>query len=109
MSGISSGSDICIDKGESCCAVGCMNRFAKGTPIHLYRFPDDPARKARWISAVNRKEWTPNEHSWICSDHFVSGNKSNDPASDMVRHERLSWPKRERTLRLINRLLQQHF
>ena len=58
MSGISSGSDICIDKGKSCCAVGCMNRFAKGTPIHLYCFPDDPAREARWISAVNRKEWT---------------------------------------------------
>ena len=44
----------------------------------------------------------------VCSDHFVSGEKSNDSASDMERHERLSWPKRERTLRLINRLLQQH-
>ena len=25
--------------------------------------------------------WAPNEHSWICSVHFVSGFKSNDPLS----------------------------
>ena len=67
--------------GKSCCAVGCTNRFTKGSSIHFYRFPDDPARRVRWISAVNRKDWAPNEHSWICSEHFISGEKSNDSLS----------------------------
>ena len=77
MSGISSG----IDVGKSCCAVGCTTSFTKGKPIHFYCFPDDPARSARWILAVNRKEWTPNENSGICSEHFVSDEKSNDSLS----------------------------
>ena len=33
------------------------------------------------ISAVKRKDWEPNEHTWLCSAHFVSGKKSNDPLS----------------------------
>jgi len=66
------------------------------------------------MSVVNRKDWTPNEHSWICSEHFISGEKSNDPLSpdyvpsifkhlpsplkrkrarDMARYERLSLRK----------------
>ena len=34
-----------------------------------------------WIAAVNRKDWVPNEYSWICGAHFVNGCKSNDPVS----------------------------
>ena len=30
---------------------------------------------------MDRKHWAPNEHTWICSAHFVSGAKSNDPLS----------------------------
>ena len=29
-----------------------------------------------WISAVKRKNWSPNEYSMICSSHFVSGEYS---------------------------------
>ena len=97
--------------GKSCCAVGCTNRFSKGLSAHFNRFPDDPSRRARWIATVNRMDWTPNEHSWIHSDHFISSEKSNDPLSpdyvlsifkllsspckrkrarDMERYERLS-------------------
>ena len=43
------------------------------------RFPTDPERKGKWISAVNREGWTPSEYSWICSEHFVTGAKSNNP------------------------------
>ena len=67
--------------GKSCCAVGCANRYTKGSGIHFYRFPEKAERRARWIAAVGRKNWAPNEHSWICSVHFVSGIKSNDPLS----------------------------
>ena len=30
---------------------------------------------------MGRKDWIPNEYSWICSVHFVSGEKSNNPLS----------------------------
>ena len=45
----------------------------------VYRFPADPERRLRWVAAISRKDWTPNEHSWICSTHFIKGVKSNDP------------------------------
>ena len=85
---------------------------------NTYRLPDDPARRARWIAAFNRRDWTLNEHSWSCSDHFISGEKSNDPLSpdcvpsifkhlsspfnrkcarDMERYERLSPTKKRMT------------
>ena len=67
--------------GKSCCAVSCTNRFSKGSSTHFYHFPDDRVRRARWIAAVNRKNWTPNEHSWIGSGHFILGEKSNNPLS----------------------------
>jgi len=34
---------------------------------------------ACWVAAVNRKEWIPNEHSWICSEHFLTGKRSDNP------------------------------
>ena len=67
--------------GKACCAVGCTNRFTKGSGVSFYRFPKDPARRALWISAVGRKNWAPNAYSWICSVHFVSGEKSDNPLS----------------------------
>ena len=69
--------------GKACCAVGCSNRFVKGSGVHFYRFPQDEQRKSWWIAAVGRKDWIPNEYSWICSVlvHFVSGEKSNNPLS----------------------------
>ena len=30
---------------------------------------------------VNRKNWTPSEHAWLCSVHFVSGKKSDNQLS----------------------------
>ena len=65
--------------GKACCAVGCSNRFVKCSGIHFYRFPQDAERKSKWIAAVVRKDSIPNEYSWICSVHFVSGEKSNNP------------------------------
>lgn len=66
---------------KSCCAVGCTNRKTKGSTLSLYRFPADSDRRNRWISAISRKDWHPTEYSYICSAHFVGGQKSNDPLS----------------------------
>ena len=68
-----------IIMGKSCCAVGCTNRYEKGNSLSFYRFPKDPSRRARWIAAVNRKNWTPSENTWICSAHFISGAKRDYP------------------------------
>eukprot|EP00118_Oscarella_pearsei_P022682 m.264833 g.264833 ORF g.264833 m.264833 type:complete len:182 (+) comp40480_c0_seq28:53-598(+) len=67
---------------KSCCAVGCTSRCIPGSKISFYRFPkEDTSRRARWISAVKRKNWSPGDHTWICSLHFASGSKRDDPLS----------------------------
>jgi len=30
-------------------------------------------RRRMWISQINRKYWEPNEHTKVCSDHFITG------------------------------------
>ena len=64
---------------KSCCAVGCHNTYKKGDTIKFYRFPADPDKRARWVAAVNRKDWIPNEYTWICSEHFLNGQRSDNP------------------------------
>ena len=66
---------------KSCCAVGCTNHYSKGTQIHFYRFPADTQKRALWVAAVRRKNWTPTENSWLCSTHFIHGKKDDDPLS----------------------------
>ena len=39
--------------GNSCCAVGCVNRYAKGSGIHFYHFSD--VDDATFVSARIRK------------------------------------------------------
>ena len=64
---------------KSCCAVGCSNVYRNGSGIEFYRFPNDPERKAKWIAVVKRENWAPSEHTLICSQHFVTGEKNNNP------------------------------
>ena len=60
---------------KSCCAIGCFNKYNKGSGLSFYRFPADKERCDEWITAVKWKNWQPNEHTWLCSAHFVSGKK----------------------------------
>ena len=64
---------------KNCCTVGCHNVYKKGSGIHFYRFPTEPDRRAKWVSAIHREGWVPTEYSWLCSEHFVTGKKSNNP------------------------------
>ena len=61
------------------CDISNTDRYYKGCGVQFYRFPKDCERKRRWIAAVNRKAWKPGAFSWLCSDYFVNGEKSNDP------------------------------
>ena len=54
----------------SCCAYV---RFVKGGDTRFYRFPCDPECRRQWIIATKRRDWTPTDHTCICSDHFVTG------------------------------------
>ena len=66
---------------KNCCVIGCYNKYSKGSGISFYRFPTDPEKRSKWISAVKRKDWEPNKYTWLCSEHFISGKKINDPLS----------------------------
>ncbi len=54
---------------------------SEGSGVNFYRFPEDRERRLRWIAAVGRKDWMPTKYTWLCSDQFISGSKSNDPLS----------------------------
>lgn len=66
---------------HTCVVAGCRNRRTPGTTLSFYRFPRDPERKQRWIAAVNREGWVPNEGSRLCSTHFISGKQVKNPRS----------------------------
>ena len=66
---------------KSCFAVGCPNCYHKGCGLSFYRFPANHSRRNKRLAAIKRKDWQPSDYSWICSAHFVSGKKSNDPLS----------------------------
>ena len=58
---------------RSCCAFGCTNWSGEGKNLQFYSFPKRPVERSRWIAAVGRESWQPNQHSRICSAHFVIG------------------------------------
>ncbi|XP_062602798.1 THAP domain-containing protein 2-like [Saccostrea cucullata] len=62
-----------------CCAYGCKNRQIPGSDIKFYRIPKDPHLRAKSVSAIKRDDWEPNDHSRICSKHFINGQPSRDP------------------------------
>ncbi|TDH06567.1 hypothetical protein EPR50_G00114840 [Perca flavescens] len=66
---------------HTCVVAGCRNRRTPGTTLSFYRFPRDPERKQRWIAAVNREGWVPNDGSRLCSTHFLSGKQVKNPRS----------------------------
>ena len=53
-----------------CVAGGCSNTYRDG--VSFFKFPKDQPRRRCWINKVltTRAEWTPSEHSMLCSRHF---------------------------------------
>ncbi len=70
---------------KTCCVVGCKNRWISGGCVSFYVIPSiitkqgiktqelSIKRRNAWIARLNRKDWTPNDNSRVCSVHFVSG------------------------------------
>ena len=77
-----SASRIRKSTGTYCSAVDCHNCQSidgKGRGIKFHRFPADPRRRKLWELRVKRIDWHPTPASRLCSEHFVSGSKSDDP------------------------------
>ena len=70
-------SPLTVEMPNTCCAVGCTNRASKSSNKRFFRVPADPKRKTKWVVAINRRNWLPNQYSRLCSDHFVSGELKN--------------------------------
>ncbi|XP_047131796.1 THAP domain-containing protein 7-like [Hydra vulgaris] len=72
---------------DVCCAFGCSNRRStQNKGLSFYRIPTmETERKSqlrlKWIAAIRREKWseTAIKSARICSAHFVTGKKSNDP------------------------------
>ncbi|XP_063242354.1 zinc finger protein 70-like isoform X3 [Bacillus rossius redtenbacheri] len=66
-----------------CVACGCNNQPCiaredgqqeeneEESKVTFHRFPKDAARRAAWIQAVHKKNWSPTTNSVLCSDHFT--------------------------------------
>ena len=74
--------------GNIYCAANCSSR-EKRDPFKFYRIPKEKKRRSAWLRAIslvevlgNRKvQWKPSKNSRLCSKHFESGRKSNNPLS----------------------------
>ena len=70
----------------TCTVVNCDNRHCKGSSIKFYRFPKDQHRRQRWLAFVSCQDkdgspWQPGDGDRICSDHFISKEKSDIPTN----------------------------
>ena len=71
---------------NSCCAVGCTNRKSRRPDLLFYSFPtvkENVNQRKLWINAIKRKDWQEEQinRARICSAHFISGRKSDDPTN----------------------------
>ncbi|RZF43222.1 hypothetical protein LSTR_LSTR009026 [Laodelphax striatellus] len=72
-----------------CSVIGCGNNNGNtiGKDVKYYRFPGrdyEIGRRMKWISNMKRinpdgTPWLPSKHQRICSDHFITKRKSNNP------------------------------
>ncbi|KAI2796659.1 hypothetical protein BLOT_015670, partial [Blomia tropicalis] len=71
----------------NCVVPGCNNNYqntvGRWPKIRFYSFPSEQERRNVWVKFVSRSnkdgsDWIPSKHSKICSEHFLSGFKTND-------------------------------
>jgi len=70
-----------MGKNDFCCAPNCSNRRNRQRNIQFYRIPKDKAVRQKWLQRIRRKGFQPTESTRLCSQHFLGGKRSMDPAS----------------------------
>ncbi|XP_068580462.1 piggyBac transposable element-derived protein 5-like [Cebidichthys violaceus] len=54
-----------------CAAIGCNNKFVKGSEIRFYRFPlSKPQLSGKWVHSLGMKNFIPTANTCLCSEHF---------------------------------------
>ncbi|XP_070377578.1 uncharacterized protein [Dermacentor albipictus] len=53
-----------------CCVPRCRGNYDGGERVRVFTFPSDPARRAQWIRAIHRANFTPGKRSVVCERHF---------------------------------------
>ncbi|XP_071369111.1 uncharacterized protein [Centroberyx affinis] len=70
---------------KSCCVPCCTNNTRKNNGVKFFCVPKDGKRRMKWFQSIRREDgpgklWAPaSKHIYVCSIHFVTGIKSNDP------------------------------
>ena len=54
-----------------CVAYNCNNSEKYSVSLHIYKFPSDDKVRNIWIDKIRRKNWTPSQHSRLCSQYFT--------------------------------------
>ena len=70
-----------MSKSDFCCAPNCSNRRNRQRNIQFYRIPEEKAVRQKWLQMIRKKGFQPTENTRLCSEHFLGGKRSMDPAS----------------------------
>ncbi|XP_071992319.1 THAP domain-containing protein 2-like isoform X1 [Engystomops pustulosus] len=54
----------------TCAAFGCSNNSKRDNQVTFHRFPSNPERRKQWLNLVNRDNFSPSLHTFLCSKHF---------------------------------------
>ncbi len=80
---------------STCCAIGCRTGYRgeeKQPDVALHRFPlNKPELLQCWLRNLHREDFTPTEHTRICSLHF-----NDDDYEGCTRMDANSWRSRKR-------------
>ncbi|MEE6469765.1 hypothetical protein FKM82_008761 [Ascaphus truei] len=54
----------------TCAAFGCTNNSKRNSHVTFHRFPSNLKRRTEWLQHVNRENFSPSLHTFLCSKHF---------------------------------------
>ena len=64
-----------LDMPVSRCANQCTKHFVKKGDTKFFPYPRKRERLHLQMLATRRRNQTPNEHTRLCSDHFIKGTR----------------------------------
>ncbi|XP_068124674.1 THAP domain-containing protein 2-like [Hyperolius riggenbachi] len=54
----------------TCAAFGCSNNSKRDSHVTFHRLPSHPERRRQWLDLLNRENFIPSLHTFLCSEHF---------------------------------------
>jgi len=61
--------------GYTCCVPGCYSNSKREKNLSFYMIPHKEPLRTKWLNALKRKDFVPNEHQRLCSLYFKHGKK----------------------------------